>query len=263
MIFYLSGTGNTRWVAEQLSATLGERLVDITQSLSGICEFELQEGETLGFCFPVHAWRPPMLMRRFLSQLHLRFAPNTPKPYCWSVFTQGDTAGQTVKFLQNDLRAMATPVQACFFASVAMPNTYIGFAKMDVDAPEVVEGKLKAAEQRVKALGQRIVNREEGVYDVKEGALAWFNSVVIGSGFTKWISDKAFWVAEQCVRCGKCAEACPVGDIDFQQGKLPQWKHNGLCMNCFSCYHHCPAHAIGFGKKAEGKGQYFFGKKES
>ncbi|MFW5518323.1 MAG: ferredoxin, partial [Segatella copri] len=36
------------------------------------------------------------------------------------------------------------------------------------------------------------------------------------------------------------------------------WLHHKDCLTCFTCYHHCPHHAIEFGKQTRKKGQYFF-----
>jgi len=35
---------------------------------------------------------------------------------------------------------------------------------------------------------------------------------------------------------------------------LPKW--GPACMMCLRCYHHCPAHAVKYGRHTDGKGQY-------
>ena len=61
MIFYFSGTGNTRWAAIQIGAATQERLINIadySDYLSAdkdIEPFALQEGERLGFVSPFMA----------------------------------------------------------------------------------------------------------------------------------------------------------------------------------------------------------------
>ncbi|MDD6493399.1 MAG: 4Fe-4S binding protein [Bacteroidales bacterium] len=40
------------------------------------------------------------------------------------------------------------------------------------------------------------------------------------------------------------------------EGLPPRWKHDGSCTNCQACYHHCPQHAIHWGKMK--RGQYAF-----
>lgn len=65
MIFYFSGTGNTRWAAIQIGAATQERLINIADysdylsADKAIEPFALKEGERLGFVFPVHGWRVP------------------------------------------------------------------------------------------------------------------------------------------------------------------------------------------------------------
>ena len=54
MIFYFSGTGNTRWAAEQLAAATQERLLFIPDELNTPCEYTLADDERIGFCFPIH-----------------------------------------------------------------------------------------------------------------------------------------------------------------------------------------------------------------
>jgi flavodoxin len=71
MIFYFSGTGNTRWAAEQLAAAMGERLLFIPDELNTACEYTLTEDERIGFCFPVHGWQPPHIVREFIRKMTL------------------------------------------------------------------------------------------------------------------------------------------------------------------------------------------------
>lgn len=109
-----------------------------------------------------------------------------------------------------------------------------------------------------------IMKRQTGVKDLVIGRWPKINSRLIGSFFVKHlITDKPFHVTEDlCIRCGKCAEACPVNDIIWSKGSMPKWKHNGSCLSCFACYHHCPKHAIEYGGRTKNKGQYFFEKNE-
>ena len=85
MIFYFSATGNTLWAAQQLSEKTGERLVFIPDAMEGQCHYTLATGERIGFCFPVHAWRPPVLVRRFIERLSFT---NAEGHYCFALCTE-------------------------------------------------------------------------------------------------------------------------------------------------------------------------------
>ena len=100
MIFYFSGTGNTRWAAIRLASATRERLVSIADQRDTTEPFVLQEGERLGFVFPVHGWRVPRLVRRFIGRLRIE-APARPFTYC--VCTAGDSIGLTVENLNDTL----------------------------------------------------------------------------------------------------------------------------------------------------------------
>lgn len=281
MIFYFSGTGNTRWAAERLSEVTDEQLVYIPDVIKGSCAFNIRRNERIGFVFPVHGWRPPKLVRKFISKLDILWGHdegNEQQPYVYAVCTAGDSIGKTIEFLAKDLQTTGLQLNAAF--SLIMPESYVGLPFMDVDPKEKEERKKAKAHEDLMRFEQMIVNREptvnlttdkngeEAAPDLHRGPIPWFFSGPVGSFFVKkLVTDKRFHVEEdRCIRCGKCAEVCPVHDIEGGKGMMPKWKHNGKgnlsneepCLTCFTCYHHCPTHAIEFGKQTQKKGQYFF-----
>ena len=52
MIFYFSGTGNSRWAAEQIAALTGDKAHDITKPND---MSELKHQTQIGLVFPVYA----------------------------------------------------------------------------------------------------------------------------------------------------------------------------------------------------------------
>ena len=67
MIFYFSGTGNTKWIAQQIAIATGDELKSIPDELrQQPLDYQLAAGERLGFCFPVHGWQPPHIVREFI-----------------------------------------------------------------------------------------------------------------------------------------------------------------------------------------------------
>lgn len=255
MIFYLSGTGNTKWVAESLARKLGEPLVDIAKELDGGMTYTVADGEKVGFCFPVHGWRPPKLLLDFLHGMKLE-GVREGMTYSFVVCTVGDTAGEALSILDKELRDKGIVPHSCW--DVRMPNTYVGLPFMDVDSKELAERKAKEAQVRVRYIGNMISRGEAGCHMLYEGRWPKINSRVLGAYFRKkLVTDKHFRVdADKCIKCGKCAAACPVGNIAGGAGQVPCWKHNGMCMTCFACYHDCPKHAIRYGVMMPWKGQY-------
>ena len=78
MIFYFSGTGNSKWVAESLAGLLHDKTADILDSISNgeiIEKFSagIQEEGFLGFVFPVYAWGVPEVVADFAKKLKKSF----------------------------------------------------------------------------------------------------------------------------------------------------------------------------------------------
>ncbi len=256
MIFYFSGTGNTRYIAARLAQSTGERLISIARAMTaGQMDYHVGADERIGFCFPVHGWRPPFIVRDFISKLRL---DGYGHQYCYGFATCGDDVGLTFDFLAEDLRSVAIKLDSAF--SVIMPETY-NFPIIDqIDTAAAAIRKITAARERLEQLLPDILSCTRGVRDINESRWPRINSRLLGSFFLKhWVTDAKFTVdTATCIHCGQCAAVCPVGNIDCGDGMAPQWLHNGLCTTCFSCYHHCPAHAIDFDKRTRGKRQYYF-----
>lgn len=275
MIFYFSGTGNTKWAASKLASATHEDLISIApymradDSSHTLAEpFILKENERLGFVFPVHGWRVPKLVREFIGKMKVQRAePDAAGslPFTYCVCTAGDSIGLTIENLnevisQNpSLQALGiTEVKSSY--SLIMPESYVGLPFMDVDPKEKEIWKKSKSAQELAVICEEIFDRKEGVSQLVKGPIPWFFTKVVGGFFENvLITDKRFHVEkDKCVKCGICANVCPVGDIKGGHGEYPEWLHHKDCLTCFTCYHHCPHHAIEFGKQTQKKGQYYF-----
>lgn len=264
MIFYFSGTGNTRWAAQKVAAATGDRLVNIAEEMLAAetaqasapqFTYTLAQDERIGFFFPVHGWRPPRLVLDFLDRLHLT---NADSHYAYVVCTAGDNVGEAVSILEKRLQTMGIKIDSAI--SLIMPESYVGLPFMDVDTPAKEQCKKMEADNKLTRFIADIMECRSGVRDITIGHWPRINSRLIGSVFVKkLVTDRPFHVvADRCLHCGKCASVCPVANIHFEKGGEPSWLHNGKCLSCFACYHHCPTHAIEYGGRTKKKGQYYF-----
>ena len=286
MIFYFSGTGNTKWAALKLAAATREDLISIApymradDSSHNLAEpFILKEDERLGFVFPVHGWRVPKLVREFICKMKIQREPSDAsaenkakaddslknRPFAYCVCTAGDSIGLTIENL-NEVISQNPSLQALGITEVSssysliMPESYIGLPFMDVDPKEREIRKKENATQELAVVCEEIFDRKEGINRLVKGPIPWFFTKVVGGFFENvLITDKRFHVEkDRCVKCGICANVCPVGDIKGGHGEYPVWLHHKDCLTCFTCYHHCPHHAIEFGHQTQKKGQYFY-----
>ena len=56
------------------------------------------------------------------------------------------------------------------------------------------------------------------------------------------VIEMAYKITDECIACGACAEACPVGCISEGDGKYEI--DPALCVECGSCAAQCPVEAI-------------------
>lgn len=253
MIFYFSGTGNTRWIAQQIADNTNEKLVFIPDELNTEMRYHLEKNERIGFCFPIHGWQPPHIVRDFVKKMNIE---NADGHYLYVVCSCGDSIGLAMKRFDKYLAEKKLKAASVF--SIGMPESYVCLPGMFTDTPEKERMKITNAKRKIKEITPLIINEVENIYEVVEGKIPWLLTNVVGEFFNrKMITDKPFRVdAEKCVHCGTCEKICPTKNIVLSDG-IPQWKHKS-CTTCLACYHHCPVHAIDYGSITKKRGQYYF-----
>lgn len=253
MIFYFTGTGNTRWAAQQLAEATDDKLYFIPDELrKKALHYTLADDERLGICFPTHGWQPPYIVREFL-----RRASFDNVHYVYALTTCGDNMGYAMRILRKELQRKGLSLDAAF--AVVMPESNVCFSFLHLDSKESEERKIAAAQERMPHICDLVSQKARNVEELVKGSIPFTYTYVIGDYYNKHlITDEKFWVdTEQCILCGLCAKRCPVDDIEEIP---PRWKHNGSCTNCLACYHYCPTHAIHWGNMQ--RGQYYFNRRE-
>lgn len=239
MIYWFSGTGNSRYVAERIAELTGEH----TQSIADTGEAG-ETGGVAGLVFPVYGWMPPAIVRRFAQANAARL---NAAAYSFAVMTCGDDAGKAL----DVLKATGFTPQSAF--TVIMPNTYVSLPGFDVDGDAVRKRKLQSCAGRIGEISALTAARAKTT-DVHEGLLPRTKTYLLGRIIAGYLTaSRKFRAGDACNSCGTCAKACPVGNIPAVKPR-PVW--GGNCTGCLACYHVCPRHAIAFGTFTKGKGQY-------
>lgn len=263
MIFYFSGTGNSKWVAENLAGLLHEKTADIS-----VLNFEsddnkkymeeiaqgIKNDEYIGFVFPVYAWGAPEIVIDFVKKLK-KYSGNgknlgdaadnlEKKTFTFALATCGEEAGYTLKNFSK-----VFPLKSAY--SVVMPNNYV--VGSDLEDEETVVSMLKQAQKDISLMGEELGTKKE-VYRVHEGSGAGLKSRLVNFGFNKFArSTKSFYTTDACTGCGLCAKNCPARTITMENNR-PVWGEQ--CYQCVKCINCCPATAIQYGKATETRGRY-------
>lgn len=253
MIFYFSGTGNSRAVAEMLAGLRGDNIVCINPKMIAEEAPEIELGlhdSNFIWVFPVHSWGLPSPVIKVIRSLVIKSKAMVAHHM---VATCGDDCGLTDKMWETEIRNRGwEPVG---FYTVRMPNTYVGLPFFDVDSPKCRDSKLAAMKARVEEISDKI-GRGMMCRDIQPGHFAWIKTKVVYPYFMKKMIDPSRFRFERdlCVECGRCMDICPTGNLILNP--KPEWGDN--CCGCLACYHACPAKAIEYGFWTTGKGQYYF-----
>lgn len=248
MIFYFSGTGNSKFVAKNIADFQGDRLIAIPEELNregNSFEYKLIEKELVGFVYPVYAWGPPQIVLDFIGRLKITGG----KPYVFSLCTCGDEEGKTTKILEKALENKGIKLNSAF--TIIMPNNYI--ISFDIDSKEVEKDKILKARGKLKDINEILLNRKSEVFDINPGSFPRLKSTVINPLFNKYgRSTKKFYSTTACTGCGLCQRVCPIHTIKVE--KKPSWGTE--CTQCLGCINSCPTRAIQYGKGTVNKGRY-------
>ncbi|HEX2947898.1 MAG TPA: EFR1 family ferrodoxin [Clostridia bacterium] len=249
MIFYFSGTGNSYYVASQIASSTGEGLAPIARLMrnaGGGYEYTLQDGEAVGFVYPIYAWAPPRIVLDFISKLKLK---NYKNNYIFSAATCGDDTGNSVKLLRSSLKKRGLNLDACF--SVKMPNNYVFM--MDVDPENLKKEKLAAADKAIDSICDAIKEKRTVAVDPLSVGLPGLKTALVTPLFNNFgIHPRRFFTEDSCTGCGICEKVCPYQNIRLN-GR-PVWGNH--CGQCFACLHYCPVKAVQYGRGTRKKGRY-------
>lgn len=234
MIFYFSGTGNSKWVAEQLAAKTGDTAANLTK----LTDIPSIQNQTIGIVFPIYAWGVPEPVLEFVKKLEGKPA------FAYGVCTCGADAGDAMDKL-NAIFSLNSSY------SVSLPSNYVMGA--DIESDESIRVKIAKAKVRLDKIAGQITARQP-VHDVSKGKFPWIMSNLANFGFNMAArSTKPFYVTDKCNACGQCVTDCPANTIRLVDGK-PSW--GAKCYQCTACINLCPTQAIQYGKGTAARGRY-------
>lgn len=255
MIVTFSGTGNSFLVAQLLQRRLGGDMVKLQYDIlkNGLNSNMIASEHTIIWVFPTYSWGIPPVLLKFIDKTNPIFHDDALHHL---VVTCGDDTGDLSRQWERLLDMRGWKRGGMW--SVQMPNTYVLMKGFNTDPAAVEKRKLDLCERRVADIALEI---KKGTLadDVVRGSWKWIKTKIIYPWFVMHeMSPEPFHASDHCISCGLCEEQCPTCNISMipvnDPAARPQWGDD--CAFCLRCYHHCPAHAIEYGRKTRGKGQY-------
>lgn len=254
MIFYFSGTGNSKHIAERMAELTGTTTKNVADFYDEIqqkkdIEINVSDKDILGFVCPVHSWGLALTMRRFLKKCRINYKGNK----VFGITVCGDNCGKAREQMQELLKKSS--IKFNFICSVQMPNTYIVMKGFGTDPDELANKKLETAEKELPQIADAILNGK--VFDrYVAGTKPFLKGRIVYPLFMQFtLGDKKFHTDSNCIGCGLCQKNCPEHNIRLKENR-PEWL--GHCVKCLACIHRCPTQAIQFGDITQNMGRYYF-----
>lgn len=247
MIFYFSGTGNSKLIAYRLAEILEDELYDITSWLKSPTRPTQDFNSVKPYIFvaPTYAWQ-------IAKPVSLFMACNTfnRNKKAYFVLTCGDSVGNASGHLKGDCKKANLIFMG--LKSFVMPENYI--ALFDVPSKEKAQLIVQYALGALEPFCMDIKN-EEPLEAVRPTLLGKFLSSFVNRIFYALIvKDKKFYTTSKCTRCGWCKKSCPLNNITIEENSV---KWLGGCTHCMACICGCPQRAIEYGKKTANKNRHY------
>lgn len=230
MIFYFTGTGNSLFAAKKLLGS-NEKLISMADAVEkGNYEYEVPEGEKVGFVFPVYFYTLPSIVRKFAEKAAIKNAG-----YVYAVITCGGGTGQSSHVLKKVLHKNG--LELSYFAELLMPDN----AMLYYQIPGMATYKERSEKAELKL--------REIIKDIEAGKKSKIGSITVTAGVVGMFYNKKtskFRVNEKCTGCGMCERNCPEKVIKLKDGR-PEWVKD-KCVKCTACINRCPVQAIQYGR---------------
>lgn len=267
MIYYFSGSGNSRILAKLIAKNTGRKLFSLNKFMKDNCSFHKgrtlldcaqplpvpsDESEPLVFVHPTYGWRQPRLVTSLLAAN----ARQLQGRKLYFVATAGSGFGGSAKYLRRLCQELAAEYMG--LATIVMPENYT--AMFAIPDESEANNLIQSGQDKAAGVAQAILSGERIAADPELCRFAFLLSSVINPLFyTFFVKSNAFYADDRCDSCRVCELICPLKNIKMETNKngelRPHWNDN--CTHCMACINHCPTKAIEYGRASRGKRRYY------
>lgn len=247
MILYFSGTGNSRYVAEEIAKKTQDVCVSLNQLMKKN-DFHplISKEKPFVFVCPTYAWRTPRVVEELIEKIS--FLGNLK---AYFILTCGGETANAIQYIQK----LCDKKKFVFsgFAEIIMPGNYI--AMFNAPSASEVKQKMQAVPAQIDVLADAIVQEKDfSVFQPKE---KWKSGLINTLFYKMFVQGKGFHATNKCISCGKCVALCPLNNIQMED-ELSKW--GDRCTHCMACIGGCPTGAIEYKNKTQGKPRYYLTK---
>jgi len=247
-IYYLSGTGNSLSVAQELQKRIFKsKLIPIVRLLGN--DMIKTSTDTVGFVFPNFCLTIPIPVHEFLNKVDL-----SSVRYLFAICTRGGSKSEAFDYINILLNKQGKKLHAQI--DINMPWNY-PFGKANLvgtsteerinDLETKMQKKLDVFSQCILAKGVYVEKKADINYKIPHWQKVLFSLIPKSFNYEShrymYQSLLRFYIDSHCNGCGICEKVCLSRKIELV-GNKPLWKKEVKCYACYACINFCPRQAI-------------------
>ena len=236
LMFYFSGTGNSKYIAELFGAEMNAECYSIEEDI----DFEalIEKNDVIGFCYPVYASRVPRIMRNFVDTFMDKLKGKKVVIFCTQLLFSGDGARSFAALFPKDY------VKVIYAEHFFMPNNVSNVFILPMTSDKGIKRCTTRAQQKMKSICGDIKNgkiKKRG-FNIVSQALGLIQGVFLPT--IEKMANESVKVRDNCTVCQICVDVCPTKNLIFENERVG---HRGNCTMCYRCVNMCPEKAITVG----------------
>jgi ferredoxin/menaquinone-dependent protoporphyrinogen IX oxidase len=228
---YFSPTGTTRSIVQAIAHGIDQsnvEQIDVSKPNARKRQLQTSQKDLLVVAVPVYIGRVPALLSEWLHQIKANKTPTV----CIAVYGNFGYKDALLELKDIMKKTGGIPIACAAFIgehAFSSSDTPIAVSRpdtTDLNYAETFGRKISKTLHSISSLGHISDINVPGKYPYKT--------------LEDLVSVDFIAISDNCIKCGNCAESCPVGAIDFGNYSLIDKEKCILCCACIKC---CPEKA--------------------